>query len=601
MDLRYSSGEEIRSGDIVLNLTPAGGMYHWRQPVMKVWDIVKTNAGEVIGVSLIHPEVESPAMFCKTVERPNHFEPLPEVMLTKDVPELYWTTRWLVNADDIAIRLGLIGRIEHFEDIQSGHGLRVLNLIDQRAGLYPGIYQHFQAQQARIDQDHHTYIDLLRKSAASSFSPAMCTLAQEFSLGTVLQRNYEGTRQWLLKAVERKDKVGLYMLAECYAQEGAVPQDFQQSLKLLEQAAQLGSWPAVMALAGYCRFGWLTEFLHSAHAGYRQANPNAVNAERALQLYLKIARQAPDEELGNMSNAAYQLGWMYQDGIGTGQDYERSVYWYQKAADKDHIIAINNLADKYENGTGVVQDLEKAAALYMKAAGRVVAADLSLGRMYLDGRGVEQDAMKAKEHLNVVLQARISGIEAMQAEAAQLLAQFTQDSPLQQAEYALNHAASYSIDQISAEIRNIDSLLHMPEVKALFFKLFLLNAQKGDAASQSQVGDWYLRGIYTEKNLEEAAYWIQKAADQKNYYAEYQMGYLYENGLYFNQNLALAQKWYERALRKPSESMWPEYVAGQLNPEYLSRYGQMNKEALAGLARIEEKTPKPSKWRFWKK
>lgn len=107
--------------------------------------------------------------------------------------------------------------------------------------------------------------------------------------------------------------------------------------------------------------------------------------------------------------------------------------------------------------------------------------------------------MKAKEHLNVVLQARISGIEAMQAEAAQLLAQFTQDSPLQQAEYALNHAASYSIDQISAEIRNIDSLLHMPEVKALFFKLFLLNAQKGDAASQSQVGDWYLRGIYTEK------------------------------------------------------------------------------------------------------
>lgn len=158
MDLRYSSGEEIRSGDIVLNLTPAGGMYHWRQPVMKVRDIVKTNAGEVIGVSLIHPEVESPAMFCKTVERPNHFEPLPEVMLAKDVPELYWTTRWLVNADDIAIRLGLIGRIEHFEDIQSGHGLRVLNLIDQRAGLYPGIYQPAFSGAAGTDRSRSSHV-----------------------------------------------------------------------------------------------------------------------------------------------------------------------------------------------------------------------------------------------------------------------------------------------------------------------------------------------------------------------------------------------------------------------------------------------------------
>jgi TPR repeat protein len=41
----------------------------------------------------------------------------------------------------------------------------------------------------------------------------------------------------------------------------------------------------------------------------------------------------------------------------------------------------------------------------------------------------------------------------------------------------------------------------MDEAKQLFFKLFLLNAQKGEASSQYQVGYWYLNGLYTEKRF----------------------------------------------------------------------------------------------------
>ena len=76
---------------------------------------------------------------------------------------------------------------------------------------------------------------------------------------------------------------------------------------------------------------------------------------------------------------------------------------------------------------------------------------------------------------------------------------------------------------------------------------------------------------------------------------------MYENGLYFNPDLALAEKWYERSLRKPSAAYTPEYIAGQLNPEYLKMYEQMNNEALSGLVRVEQKRPKSSKWLFWKK
>jgi TPR repeat protein len=179
-----------------------------------------------------------------------------------------------------------------------------------------------------------------------------------------------------------------------------------------------------------------------------------------------------------------------------------------------------------------------AIGLYQQVVGQVIAADLSLGRMYLEGRGVEQDFELARKHLNVVLDARISGIDEMQAEAMQLIASFTEESPLQQAQHVLKNARDYSIDQINEQIRKIDSFLHMDEAKQLFFKLFLLNAQKGEASSQYQVGYWYLNGLYTEKNLEEAVYWIQKAADQKDQYAECKIGYLYEKGLYFNADLS---------------------------------------------------------------
>ena len=124
-----------------------------------------------------------------------------------------------------------------------------------------------------------------------------------------------------------------------------------------------------------------------------------------------------------------------------------------KSVGLGNLVAINNLADKYEDGLDVPLDLDMAIELYQQVAGQVIVADLSLGRMYLEGRGVE----RARKHLNVVLDARISGTDEMRAEAMQLIASFTEDNPLQQAQYFLKNARDYSIDQINDQIRKIDS------------------------------------------------------------------------------------------------------------------------------------------------
>lgn len=602
MSLQYKNGEEIREGDVVIWLNQNGEFYQFDQAIMKVWNVAKTNDGELVGVNLMPPEVESPMQMLRALVRPNDPESSGEIMKMSDVPGLYTITRWFLPLQQVSKSLGLVARIDYFAEHERGHGELIHQIIHKKAEQYHGIYQYYLADQAYQARDFQRYIDLLRYSAQSGYSPAMCQLAQQLFIGGILQKSLEGSFNWYREAASKMDSIALYQLAGCYARAQGTEQDLQKSLQLLEQSSEQGCWAATLGLAAYYRFGWLTCFLvNPVYPNYGVVSDHVIHPGQALYLYHRIASQAPETEKVVLANAYYHLAWMYQDGIGTKRDYEQCVYWYQKSADLGNSFAINNLADKYEHGLGVPLDLDMAIELYQQVSGRVIAADLSLGRMYVEGRGVEQDFELARKHLNIVLEARIDGIDTMQAEAMQLLASFTEDSPLQQAQHVLKNARDYSIEQISEQIRKIDSFLHMNEAKQLFFKLFLLNAQKGEASSQYQVGYWYLNGFYTEKDLEEAAYWIQKAADQKDSYAECKIGYMYENGLYFNPDLDLAEKWYERSLRTPSTAYYPEYIAGQLNPEYLKMYEQMNSEALNGLVRVEQKRPKRNKWHFWKK
>ena len=72
--------------------------------------------------------------------------------------------------------------------------------------------------------------------------------------------------------------------------------------------------------------------------------------------------------------------------------------WYRKAAEQGDVIAQCNLGFMYQNGTGIEQSYEKAVEWYLKAAEQGFAcAQCNLGCMYENGRGVEQSFEKARE------------------------------------------------------------------------------------------------------------------------------------------------------------------------------------------------------------
>jgi hypothetical protein len=67
MSLQYKNGEEIREGDVVIWLNQNGEFYQFDQAIMKVWNVAKTNDGELVGINLMPPEAESPMQMLRAL------------------------------------------------------------------------------------------------------------------------------------------------------------------------------------------------------------------------------------------------------------------------------------------------------------------------------------------------------------------------------------------------------------------------------------------------------------------------------------------------------------------------------------------------------
>jgi len=80
------------------------------------------------------------------------------------------------------------------------------------------------------------------------------------------------------------------------------------------------------------------------------------------------------------AKAQFNLGFMYEKGLGAPADDGEAMKWYRKAAEQGHAGAQNNLGVMYETGKGVPQDYVEAYFWYSLA----VAQDNDLAVPNLD-------------------------------------------------------------------------------------------------------------------------------------------------------------------------------------------------------------------------
>ncbi|KAL0211385.1 hypothetical protein P9112_009683 [Eukaryota sp. TZLM1-RC] len=96
--------------------------------------------------------------------------------------------------------------------------------------------------------------------------------------------------------------------------------------------------------------------------------------------------------------ASFSAEEMFFKGLNSYKrhQYQKAVFWYEKAAHAGYVQAMVDLADCFRDGEGVQQDLQQAVLWLQKSAqAGHSGAMVSLGYCYSFGKGVEQNLEQA--------------------------------------------------------------------------------------------------------------------------------------------------------------------------------------------------------------
>tara|TARA_E500000178_G_scaffold262672_1_gene259709 strand:- start:113 stop:814 length:702 start_codon:yes stop_codon:yes gene_type:complete len=115
----------------------------------------------------------------------------------------------------------------------------------------------------------------------------------------------------------------------------------------------------------------------------------------ALELYETLAAQGEAE-------AQFQLGLMYEQGLGTDVDGQMAQRYYEQAAEQQSPQALDALGTLHLKGEGVIQNFKESLRLFQRAAEQgYPRAQHNLGIAYADGKGTFRDPVKAHMWFNL--------------------------------------------------------------------------------------------------------------------------------------------------------------------------------------------------------
>jgi TPR repeat protein len=126
---------------------------------------------------------------------------------------------------------------------------------------------------------------------------------------------------------------------------------------------------------------------NSAVAGFEKG----IAAYQANNIPLAYKEFHSAAEKGH-ADSQYNLGLMYEQGIGISKDEKEAIVWYRKSAVQGNAFAQYNLAVLYENGRGAAIDFAQAHKWYRKASAQGDPLAIgNLGMLYLRGQGVKEN------------------------------------------------------------------------------------------------------------------------------------------------------------------------------------------------------------------
>lgn len=117
--------------------------------------------------------------------------------------------------------------------------------------------------------------------------------------------------------------------------------------------------------------------------------------------------------------------------------------------------------------------------------------------------------------------------------------------------------------QADCEIRGGEFVAYDRADYRTALKVWLAQAEQGDAAAQNYVGEIYAKGLGTAPDHAKAAGWFEKSVAQGNRRAMINLGYLYEEGMGVPRDLARALNLYRQSAGIEDELLYASTVTAQ--------------------------------------
>lgn len=202
------------------------------------------------------------------------------------------------------------------------------------------------------------------------------------------------------------------------------------------------------------------------------------------------------------------------NALATKESNIEAVSHYRRAAERGHLVAMNNLGLVLANGIGTDKDDSQAASWYRRAAekGLLVAMD-NLASMLKAGRGTPQDPAEAYRW---ALKAAEGGFVASMNQVGEML----RDGQ----SVARNDAEAVRWIQRAADRDYVPAMLNLARL--------------------------YVTGTGVPKDLAQAARWNEKAAKAGDVLGMYRFALMLEQGAGMPQNYAEAARWMRLAASK---------------------------------------------------
>lgn len=199
------------------------------------------------------------------------------------------------------------------------------------------------------------------------------------------------------------------------------------------------------------------------------------------------------------------LGLQCQFGPGES-DMTKALYWYRKAAARDHLLAVWIMRYCYTVGLGVGKEFCLAEVFTNKFS--------KLLRQY-------QNEFEVKD------------FPAMNCASYKLLERMSTTSGNKDVQLLVGVCLRFDLGVRKCEKTAVN--------------WYQLSAEQGNAFAQYNLGLCYDNGEGVEQNYEQAVKWYRRSAEQGNVYAQSNLGFCYENGDGVEKNHVQAVLWYRIA------------------------------------------------------